>query len=200
MCGFVIAWIRYIVPYMVRLKAILLAFALLPAVVPGQENPRVEVVTIVLELFADKAPKSVRNFLDYLAYQYYDDMIFHRVIDDWVIQTGNYDADLVGYETDPPVRSEATNGLKNLRGTVAMARGADPHSATSQWFINLRDNPELDHQSRAPQLYGYAVFGRVAQGMEVADAIGDVPTHNHAGFENLPVEPVVIVSARVREP
>ncbi len=158
--------------------------------------PRVEIKTtmgtMILELYPDKAPRTVKNFLSYISYQYYDDMIFHRVVEDFVIQTGNYDKELVGYVTDPPIRNEAANGLLNERGTIAMARHSDPHSATSQFYINLVDNPLLDHKSRTLELYGYCVFGRVIEGMDVADAIGGVETHAAGRFVNLPVEPVII--------
>ena len=163
--------------------------------------PRVELHTskglIVVELDSEKAPQTVRNFLNYVESRYYDGMIFHRVIDDWVIQSGGHTEKLAHYETEPPIRSEAANGLKNLRGTIAMARDSDPHSADSQFYINLSDNPELDHLARTPRDYGYCVFGRVVQGMEAADAIGDIKTHEYRGFENLPVEAVVIERAVV---
>ncbi len=182
----------------------LIAALLLASPGASADNPRVIVETtmgdMVLELYPDKAPRTVKNFIGYLEYEYFHDMIFHRVVDDWVIQTGNYDIDLNGYETDPPVRNEATNGLKNERGTVAMARGVDPHSATSQWYINLSDNPELDHKTRTLRSYGYCVFGKVISGMDVADAIGDVKTAPREGFENMPVTPVVIKSARLLNP
>ena len=158
------------------------------------DSPRVALHTtkgvIVVELDDEKAPKTVQNFLNYVRQRYYDGMIFHRVIDDWVIQSGGHTKDLAAYETDPPIRSEAANGLKNERGTIAMARGMNPHSADSQFFINLDDNDSLDH-------YGYCVFGRVVKGMEVADAIGDVETHSHEGFDDLPVDAVVIRKARL---
>ena len=158
---------------------------------------RTSIGTIVVELYPEKSPKTVKNFLGYVLDQYYDEMIFHRVIDDWVIQSGNYTEDLVGYETKAPIRNEAANGLQNLRGTLAMARGNDPHSAAAQFFINLADNHSLDHKARTMELYGYCVFGKVVEGMEVADAIGDVETHEHAGFENLPIKAVRINSIKV---
>ncbi|NNM00166.1 MAG: peptidyl-prolyl cis-trans isomerase [Gammaproteobacteria bacterium] len=183
------------------LLASLLAAVALPA---AADNPRIGIETtlgyIELELYPDKAPRTVKNFLAYLEYEYFDDMIFHRVIDDWVIQTGNHDIELNSYETEPPIRNEATNGLKNVRGSVAMARGADPHSASSQWFINLADNPELDHRARTLRTYGYCVFGKVIEGMEVADAIGDIETQAREGFKNLPVTSVVIKTARLLNP
>lgn len=165
------------------------------------ELPRVELKTsmgtIVLELYPDKAPKTVANFLDYVRTGFYDNFIFHRVVKGFVIQSGAYDKDLVEYETNGPIRNEAANGLKNLRGTVAMARYGDPHSADSQFFINLSDNPKLDHKSRTLEGYGYCVFGHVVQGMDVVDAIGNVETHNVNGFEDVPVEPVFIEHAGI---
>ena len=163
------------------------------------ETSRVELKTsmgnIVIELYDERAPKTVKNFLEYVENGFYDGFIFHRVIRDWVIQTGAYDKDLVEYETSGPVRNEASNGLQNVRGSVAMARHDDPHSADSQFFINLSDNHELDHKSRTLDGYGYCVFGRVIKGMEVADAIGGVATHAVSGFEDVPVEPVFIEQA-----
>ena len=147
---------------------------------------------IVLELYPEKSPRTVKNFVNYVKTQYYDAVIFHRVMSGWVIQAGNYDADLVGYETDPPIRNEATNGLKNDRGTIAMAHADDPHSADSQFFINLNDNHSLNHSARTLDNYGFCVFGKVIEGLEVVDAIGTVETHAIQGFENLPVETVLI--------
>ena len=163
------------------------------------DPPQVQLYTskgvIVIELDVEKSPRTVRNFLSYVENQYYDQMIFHRVIDDWVIQSGGYTEDLVGYETEAPIRNEAVNGLKNLRGTIAMARGGDPHSADSQFFINLDDNASLDHKARTLQHYGYCVFGRVIEGMEFADAIGNVETREQGGHKNLPIEAVLIERA-----
>lgn len=165
------------------------------------ELPRVELDTskgtIVLELYNDKAPKTVANFLNYVKSGFYNGFIFHRVEKNFVIQSGAYDKNLVEYETKGPIRNEATNGLKNLRGTIAMARFIDPNSADSQFFINLSDNPVLDFKSRTPTGYGYCVFGHVVQGMDVVDAIGNVETHAVKGFEHLPVEPVLIKAAKI---
>lgn len=167
---------------------------------PAADLPRVELKTnmgeIVLELDQENAPRTVRNFLDYVESGFYDDMIFHRV-EDWVIQAGAFDRDLVEYETNGPIRNEAANGLKNVRGTIAMARYDDPHSADSQFFINIKDNPSLDHRARTLTDYGYCVFGRVVEGMDVVDGISGVETHETEGFEYLPVTPVLIEQARV---
>ncbi len=166
------------------------------------ESYRVELQTtmgvIELQLFEEKAPKTVKNFLDYVKSGYYDGMIFHRVVEGWIIQGGGYDKDLNEYETHGPIRNEATNGLKNVRGTVAMARFWDPHSAETQFFINLSDNPSFDHQSRTLREYGYCVFARVVKGMDIADAIGKVETREITDFDaNVPVELVIITRARV---
>lgn len=152
---------------------------------------------ITLELYPEKAPKAVENFLRYIEAGYYNGLIFHRVIEDWIIQTGGYDGDFMMEDAFEPIRSEATNGLKNERGTVAMARMMDPHSADSQFFINLADNPSLDHRARTFSDYGYTVFGRVVEGMDVADAIGEVKTHEVDGFEDVPVEPVMLHSVEI---
>ncbi|MFQ5660942.1 MAG: peptidylprolyl isomerase [Gammaproteobacteria bacterium] len=158
--------------------------------------PRVELKTtkgtIVLELYEKRAPKTVRNFLNYVKNGFYDDLIFHRVVNGRIIQAGGYDKDLVEYETNKPIRNEAANGLKNMRGTVAMARTSDPHSAESQFFINLSDNPALDHKARTMRDYGYCVFAHVVKGMDVSDAIGGVETHDTGGFSDVPVEPVIM--------
>jgi len=164
-------------------------------------QPIVEMKTtlglIQIELYPDKAPRSVANFLKYIETGYYDNLIFHRVIDDWIIQSGGYDRDFMVMDTFEPVRNEATNGLENLRGTIAMARYHDPHSADSQFFINLKDNPAFNHRARTFSDYGYTVFGKVIGGMDVADAIGDVETHVLDGYDDVPVEPVIIRSVRL---
>jgi len=182
-------------------------FAVLLILITGVQGlfaaalPRVELQTsmgtIILELEQDKAPRTVRNFLDYVKSGFYDDMIFHRVVADFVIQAGAFDRDMVEYETNGPIRNEAANGLKNVRGSLAMARNSDPHSADSQFFINLQDNLSLDHKARTMRDYGYCVFGRVIDGMDVVDAIGRVETHEFKGYEDVPVAPVIIEHARV---
>lgn len=167
----------------------------------ADDLPRVRLETsmgiIELELFQDKSPKTVKNFLRYVETNFYDGLIFHRVIADWVIQSGAFDKDLIEYETYGPIRNEAANGLKNLRGTVAMARHDDPHSADSQFFINLADNASLDHTARTLTDYGYCVFGRVIKGMDVVDAIGNVETHETQGFADVPVEAVLVERVRL---
>ena len=147
---------------------------------------------ITLELDADKAPKTVANFLDYVDAGFFNGTIFHRVIPGFMIQGGGFDADMQQKDTRDPVENEAKNGLKNLRGSIAMARTRDPHSATAQFFINHKDNDNLDYPSFDG--WGYAVFGRVTAGMDVVDSIAAVPTGSRGGHRDVPVEPVVIES------
>ena len=149
---------------------------------------------IELELDADKAPKTVANFLEYADAGFYTDTVFHRVIPDFMIQGGGMGADLERKPTNDPVENEAKNGLKNLRGTIAMARTSDPHSATSQFFINLKDNDFLDYPGRDG--WGYTVFGKVTAGMDVVDKIAAVATAPKGGHRNVPVEPVIIQSVQ----
>lgn len=147
---------------------------------------------ITVELNDEKAPLSVANFLTYADSGHYSGTIFHRVIKDFMIQGGNFSADMVPKKTLPPVKNEATNGLRNLRGTIAMARTGVVDSATSQFFINLKDNGFLDHKNTTTRGYGYAVFGKVVEGMEIVDKIGVSSTHTFRRFRDVPVEPVVI--------
>ncbi|MBS1220629.1 MAG: peptidyl-prolyl cis-trans isomerase [Proteobacteria bacterium] len=155
---------------------------------------------ITLELADDKAPKTVENFLAYAREGFYNGTIFHRVIDGFMIQGGGFTADFQQKPTRAPVKNEADNGLKNLRGTVAMARTSDPQSATAQFFINVKDNPALDYRAPDPQGWGYAVFGQVVGSMEVVDKIRQTPTG--AGgpdnrFRDVPTMPVIIQSVTV---
>lgn len=165
-----------------------------PAAAPAA-NPKVVFQTaqgdIVFELDAAKAPKTTANFLAYAKAGHFDGTIFHRVIPGFVIQGGGFSADMVQKPTQPPIVNESSNGLKNLRGTISMARTADPNSATSQFFINLVDNGGLDNPP------GYAVFGKVVAGMEVVDAIAKVRTGSRAGHQNVPLEPIVVKKAEV---
>lgn len=167
----------------------------------GQGNPKVTVKTskgpIVIELYPDAAPKTVENFLRYARWGHYDGTIFHRVIPDFMIQGGGFDQDLKQKLTEMPIENEADNGLKNDRGTVAMARTNDPHSATAQFFINTKDNNFLNFQGKTPQGWGYAVFGKVLEGMDVVDAISQVETEKRGSMANVPVEPVIIKSVTV---
>ena len=152
---------------------------------------------ITLELLPEQAPGSVANFLDYVRAGFYDGTIFHRVIAGFMIQGGGFSADMVRKPTRDPIANEADNGLANERGTVALARTQDPHSATSQFFINVVDNGFLDHQSQTPRGWGYAVFGRVSAGMDVVDAVAASATGVVGGMPDVPLEPVVIRAARI---
>jgi cyclophilin family peptidyl-prolyl cis-trans isomerase len=163
-------------------------------------NPRVAIQTdkgqIVVELFADKAPQTVANFLAYTDSGHFDGTIFHRVIPGFMIQGGGFTASMNQKPTRDTIQNEADNGLKNSRGTLAMARTNDPHSASSQFFINLVDNGGLDHTGKSPSGWGYAVFGQVVEGMEAVDAIAKVKTGRSGGHGDVPVEPVVIESVK----
>lgn len=149
---------------------------------------------IVVELYRDKAPATVPNFLEYATSGHYDRTLIHRVVRGFVIQGGGYSRFFTERPTRDPIPYEADNGLKNERGTIAMARSDSPDSAAAQWYINLRDNPKLDHKMfEGLPVYGYTVFGRVVDGMDVADAIGAVETGPGGDFEaEVPVEPVII--------
>ncbi len=149
-----------------------------------------------IELDTAKAPKTCENFLAYVRNGHYDGTIFHRVIKGFMIQGGGFDSDMNQKKTREPVRNEANNGLKNLRYTLAMARTADPHSATAQFFINTVDNGYLDFHSETPDGWGYCVFGKVVKGTEVADAIEKVSTGSRGFFRDVPREPVIIISAK----
>ena len=152
---------------------------------------------IVLELDATKAPKTVENFVEYVKGGHYDGTIFHRVIQGFMVQGGGFDADLVQKPTKPPIVNEATNGLTNMRGTIAMSRTADVSSATAQFFINLVDNDFLNHRNTTESGFGYCVFGKVVEGMDVVDAIASKKTSTQAGFNDVPVEAVTITSASI---
>jgi len=154
---------------------------------------------ITLELDAEKAPKTVANFVQYVQDGFFDGTIFHRVISGFMIQGGGFTADMQQKETRAPVKNEADNGLPNKRGTIAMARTQIVDSATAQFFINLVDNAFLNHRDPTPNGYGYAVFGQVADGMETVDAIAKVSTGNHGFHQDVPTEAVVIESATVIE-
>ncbi len=152
---------------------------------------------IKLELDAEKAPATVANFLMYVREGFYDGTIFHRVIDNFMIQGGGFDADMSQKPTQDPIENEADNGLKNDFGTIAMARTMDPHSATAQFFINVKDNDFLNHSGKTMQGWGYAVFGRVVEGDDVLEKIRAVATTSRAGHQDVPVEPVIIESATI---
>jgi peptidyl-prolyl cis-trans isomerase B (cyclophilin B) len=168
---------------------------------PPAANPRVLLDTtkgkIVIELFADKAPKTVKNFLDYVKAGQYNGTIFHRVIPGFMVQGGGFTPDMNEKPTRAPVQNEADNRVSNDRGTLAMARTADPNSASAQFFINVANNAPLNFQSKTPQGWGYAVFGKVLEGMDVVDAIVAVPTTTKGPYGDVPVDPIVIRKATV---
>jgi peptidyl-prolyl cis-trans isomerase B (cyclophilin B) len=154
---------------------------------------------IKLELDAEKAPKTVENFLNYARDGYYDGTIFHRVIDNFMIQGGGFDTDMQQKPAGEPVENEADNGLKNDFGTVAMARTMEPHSATAQFFINVKDNDFLNHSGKNMQGWGYTVFGKVVEGTEVLDKIRAVPTGSRDGHQDVPSDPVIIEAVEIVE-
>lgn len=154
---------------------------------------------ITLELDHEKAPETARNFEQYVKEGFYNGLIFHRVISNFMIQGGGFEPGMVPRKTRESIKNEATNGKSNMTGTVAMARTMSPHSATAQFFINVRDNGFLDHSDKSPEGWGYAVFGRVVDGMDVVNAIKEVDTTSRLGYQDVPVEDVIIESATVEE-
>jgi peptidyl-prolyl cis-trans isomerase A (cyclophilin A) len=177
----------------------LVALTIPPAALAAGKNPVVVMETslgnVKIELYPQKAPVTVKNFLDYVNSGFYNATIFHRVINGFMIQGGGFTADLQPKPTKAPIKNEADNGLKNDRGTIAMARTGDPNSATAQFFINVVDNQGLNRPS--PDGFGYAVFGKVIEGMDVVDKIKAVPTGFSKGFRDVPQTPVVIKSVKV---
>ncbi|MFA7293775.1 MAG: peptidylprolyl isomerase [Rhodocyclaceae bacterium] len=178
---------------------VLLAVGLLLNLSAFAANPTLEMKTsqgtLIIELYADKAPKSAANFLQYVKDGFYNGTVFHRVIDGFMIQGGGFTSDMQQKPTRAPIENEAKNGLKNNTGTLAMARTGDPHSATAQFFINLVDNVPLDYPSRDG--WGYAVFGKVTQGLDVVQKIAKVRTGNAGMHQNVPTTPVVIESVKL---
>ena len=150
---------------------------------------------IKLELDAEKAPKSVENFLNYVKAGHYDNTVFHRVIDGFMIQGGGFEPGMKQKPTEAPITNEANNGLKNVNGSVAMARTNDPHSATAQFFINVNDNDFLNHSSPTPQGWGYAVFGKVVDGLDIVEKIKKVKTGSKGFHQDVPADDVVIEKA-----
>ena len=167
------------------------------------DMPYVELETtmgnIVIELNQEKAPNTVANFLEYVKSGHYDGTIFHRVIDGFMIQGCGMDANMTEKSTNAPIQNEADNGLKNEVGTIAMARTSDPHSATAQFFINVKDNSFLNFSGKNPQGWGYAVFGKVTEGMDIVNKIKGVPTGKYGFHADVPTTPVVITHAKVIE-
>lgn len=192
------------------LSSLIIVFVLSMVSFAKSKNPIVLLETtegdIYIELFPDKAPKTVENFLKYVKEGFYNGIIFHRVIDGFVIQAGGFDKNFrYKKPTHEPIKNEADNGLMNLRGTIAIARTSDPHSANAQFFINLKDNHFLNHKNKTPQGWGYTVFGRVIKVMEIVDKIAKTPTTIKAtatpyGYmRDVPVKPIIILEAKVIE-
>lgn len=165
----------------------------------AEDTPRVQIETsmgnIVVELNPEAAPATTANFLNYVESGFYEDTIFHRVIKNFMIQGGGLTKSMMRKPTKAPVANEADNGLKNKIGTIAMARTQDPHSATSQFFINVADNESLDHTGKNMPGWGYCVFGHVVEGMDVVHAIENVPTTSRKGYRDVPAKPIVIKKA-----
>ncbi|MBI4457012.1 MAG: peptidyl-prolyl cis-trans isomerase [Acidobacteria bacterium] len=166
----------------------------------AEEKPVVEMETsmgtIAIELYPDKAPETIKNFLAYVDSGFYNGTIFHRVIRNFMIQGGGLMPDLTRKSTKPPIKNEANNKLSNKRGTIAMARTGEINSATAQFFINVQDNQPLDYHGDSPDAYGYAVFGKVISGMDVVDKIRNVKTASKQGYDDVPVEAVLIKSIK----
>jgi cyclophilin family peptidyl-prolyl cis-trans isomerase len=187
------------------LRNLILGLAVLALAVPAlAADPHVELKTsmgtIVLELYPDKAPKTVANFMRYVKEGHYDGTQFHRVIDGFMIQGGGFDKNFREKPTHPPIENEAANGLKNDYGTIAMARRPDPNSATAQFFINVKNNDFLNYREPTRQGFGYTVFGKVVSGMDVIDKIAKVATGDRGRYQNVPQEPVIIESASIVNP
>jgi peptidyl-prolyl cis-trans isomerase B (cyclophilin B) len=193
---------------MKQILSAVLILAMMAGTSMGQENgvssPQVVMETskgeIVLALYPDKAPLTVKNFLDYVEAGFYNGTIFHRVIPGFMLQGGGFAQDMQKKPTSTPVKNEADNGLKNDRGTIAMARTQDPHSASSQFFINTVDSAFLNYKGQTTAGWGYAVFGKVIKGMEVVDAISKVETGTQGRFRDVPKTPIVIIKVRKTTP
>ncbi|MBN9120079.1 MAG: peptidyl-prolyl cis-trans isomerase [Planctomycetes bacterium] len=187
---------------MLSIKVVVLCFVALGMVAGSARaaNPVVAVETSMgtfkIELFEDKAPETVKNFLKYVEDKHYDGTIFHRVISDFMIQGGGFEPGMKEKKTRDPIKNESSNGLSNLKGTIAMARTSEPNSASAQWYINVKDNTFLD-KAKAADGVGYCVFGRVIEGMDVVEKIKAVETGNARGHENVPTKDVVIKSVKV---
>ncbi|MCK9379578.1 MAG: peptidylprolyl isomerase [Sulfuritalea sp.] len=180
-------------------RLFLFAFAVLFGIAAHAANPQLEMKTsqgtMIIELYQDKAPKSVENFLQYAKDGFFNGTVFHRVIPGFMIQGGGFTPDMKQKEARAPIQNEAKNGLKNETGTLAMARTGDPHSASAQFFINVADNSFLDYPGRDG--WGYAVFGKVTQGMDIVKKIEKLPTANVGPFQNVPSTPILIESVKL---
>ena len=185
--------------HVIKVFVILWSFIMSNAAMAEGECPVVKFSTnkgdILIEMFCDKAPGTSENFIQYVKDGFYDGTIFHRVIPGFVIQGGGFESGMSQKITRENIQNEANNGVKNSVGSLSMARTPDPHSASSQFFINLRDNQSLDFTSESPQGWGYAVFAQVVDGMEVVEAIAAVNTGNARGHQDVPTEDVVVESA-----
>ena len=185
---------------MMKRLLLMIFLAVLLLTTPALAAERVIIETnygnFTVELDTEKAPLTVANFLTYVDTMHYNNTIFHRVIKDFMIQGGNFTADMTPKKTREPIKNEATNGLRNLRGTIAMARTGVVDSATSQFFINLKDNGFLDHRNTTTKGYGYTVFGKVVEGMPVVNKIGASQTHTFKRFRDVPVDTVVILNIK----
>ena len=153
---------------------------------------------ITIELDLEKAPLTCKNFLNYAKTGFYNETIFHRVIKGFMVQGGGFDSDMKYKATNDPIQNEASNGLSNERGSIAMARTSAPHSASSQFFINLVDNDFLDHRDKSSQGWGYAVFGKVTNGLDIVDDIANVETHSKDGHNDVPVELITITGTTIK--
>ena len=179
-----------------------LIFGLICAASIAAQGPTIEVIMkttkgdMVIELYSDKAPITVKNFLSYVDDRFYDRTIFHRVMKDFMIQGGGHTPDLIKKETKSTIRNEADNGLKNERYTIAMARMMEPHTADAQFFINHIDNPELDHTAKTENGWGYCVFGKVIQGTEVVEAIAKTKIMTKNNMQDVPRQTIEIISIR----
>lgn len=173
-----------------------------PAAAPVAKNPIVvfetSMGTIKAELYPDKAPITVKNFLSYVDSKHYENTIFHRVIDGFMVQGGGFDKDMREKTSKAPIKNEAANGLKNTTGTLAMARTSVPDSATAQFFINVKDNSFLDFRNPTPQGIGYCVFGKVVEGMDVVNKMKAVRTGTKNGMQDVPLEPITIKSVKLQ--
>ena len=183
---------------------ILLVLGIFLLVPLSEKEKEIKVVTfettmgpIVIELFEEDAPITTKNFLDYANSGFYDGTLFHRVIPGFVIQGGGLELEMQSKAGNPPIENEANNGQKNLKWSLSMARTSDPHSATSQFFINLENNPNLDHTSETPQGWGYAVFGTVIDGFETVEAIASVTTGSAGNHQDVPLEDITIQKTKV---
>lgn len=173
-----------------------------PVATPAAKNPIVVIDTsmgtLKVELYPDKAPITVKNFLSYVESKHYENTVFHRVIDGFMVQGGGFDKDMREKSSKAPIKNEAANGLKNTTGTLAMARTSIPDSATAQFFINVKDNSFLDFRNPTPQGIGYCVFGKVVEGMDVVNKMKAVRTGTKNGMQDVPLEPIVIKSVRLQ--